>query len=90
MEVGDHAGSHTEIVRRENELIGPSFEFFQMSVGTYCRFNRTHHGSSDSTDLATVVLTLVHNTHNISVHDHLFGIHLMLCQIFHVDFTEVS
>lgn len=35
MEICHHAGSHAEIIRREDKLIRPALELFQMTIRTY-------------------------------------------------------
>ena len=61
-----------------------------MTIRTYGRLDRTHHGSSDRTNLVPLILSLVHDIHYIGIYDHLLRIHFMLCQIFHVDLTEIT
>ena len=90
MEVCDHAGCHTEVIRREYELISPPFKLFQVAVRTDSRFDSTHHGRTDCTNLASVIFRRIHDIHDIPVHDHLLRIHLMLGQIFHIDFAEIA
>ena len=43
MKVSNHAVGYREIIRRENELIGPSVKFFQMTIRTYRSLYRAHH-----------------------------------------------
>ena len=61
-----------------------------MAIRTDSRFDSTHHGRTDRTNLSAVILCRIHDVHDISVHDHLLRIHLMLGQIFHIDFAEVA
>ena len=90
MEVRNHTGRHTEVIRRENELISPPFKLFQVTVCTDSCFDSAHHGGTDCTNLSSVIFCRIHDIHDIPVHDHLLRIHLMLGQVFHIDFAEIT
>ena len=90
MEVSYQASGYREVVWREDELIGPTFVFLQMTVSTNGCFDGTHYSSTYCSDAATFVYSIVYDAASIGFHKHLFTIHLMLSKVFYVDFTEVS
>ena len=71
MEVAYHSVGYREVVRREDKLVGPSFEFFQMSVCTYGSFDGTHHCSTYGTHTAATVFGLVDNAACFCIDKHL-------------------
>ncbi len=85
MKIGDQAVGECEFIGGENEFIGPSVLRFQVPVGAYGRFHRTEYGCADRTDVLLFVFGLVYPFAQFLRNDHLFRLHLMLCQIFHID-----
>ena len=61
-----------------------------MAVCTHSCFNGTHHGSTNGTYLVASVFGFVDDAAGFCVDEHLFRIHFMLGQIFHVDVAEVA
>ena len=59
VEVGNHGVSQSEVIRWEDELVGPSVELLQHSVGTYRSLCGTHGADAHCTDVVTLFLGLV-------------------------------
>ena len=59
IEVGYGTVCKTEIVWREDELVGPSVECLHHTVGSDSRFSCLHHAGTDSADAMAGKLGLV-------------------------------
>ena len=90
VEVGYQGVRHTELVRREYELIGPSLKLLQQAVGTHGTLRSTGGAHADAADTMTSLLRAVHDVASLLMHEHLFRRHLVLRQILHLDRVEVT
>ena len=90
VEIGNHTVGHTEIVGREDELVGPSVIFLQQSVGTYGGLRGTGRADANGTDVMSAALGFVDNVAGLSVDDHLLRAHLVLGQVFHLNALEIA
>ena len=79
-----------ELVRGEDEFVGPSFKLLDAVVSAARSFEGALHGGADSHNLAFFVLGLVDNAAAFFVDKHLFRVHFVLRKVFHVGVTEVS
>ena len=90
LEITNHAVSQGELVRRENELIRPSFELFQSLVGTYCRLDSSHHRRAYGTDTFSCGFRFIDRIAGFPRNEHLFRIHLMFGQVLDIDVPEIT
>ena len=72
IEVGHKGIGHTEIVRREDELISPALELLQQSVGTHGTLCGTGCTDTYGTHTVTSLLRAVHDVTGLLVDEHLF------------------
>ena len=84
MEVGNHRVGQVEVVGREDELVCPSLVFLQVVVGTDGGFHCALHCGSNGHHLVAFGVRSVHLVAAVLVDEHLFGVHFVLREVFHV------
>ena len=90
VEIGDHRIGQSELIGREDELIGPSLILLQHAVGTYSGLGGLDDAGAHSTDMVLLELGLVDDAAGLGADEHLLGVHLVLGQVFHLDVVEVA
>ena len=81
VEVGDHAVRDVEVVRREDELVGPPVVGLQVVLRAHARFHGAHGGGAHGADALAGVLGAVHHVAGLALDDHLLGVHLVLGEV---------
>ena len=90
IEVGNHRVCQSEVVRREDELIGPAVKLLQHSVSTDGRLCGTQRADADSTHVVALCLGIVGNAAGLSIDNHLLRTHLVLGEILDLDGVETA
>ena len=90
IEVGHHAIGQSELIRREDKLIGPSVKLLHHSICTHRSLCSLDHTCTDGTNMMTGTLGVVDQFASLLADMHLLGVHLVLGKVFHLDFMEVA
>ena len=90
MEVGNQVGGHSEIIRRENEAVGPPVVCLHMAAHAFGCYNGTEHRCSHSHNSVILVAGMIHSLDKFWRGNHLFRIHAMFGKVFHINLAESS
>ena len=90
MEVGDHAVSHREGVRREDELVGPAVERLDFTINRLGGLQGFHGGGADGKHIVVPLVSRIDQVAAFLVHIHLFRVTLMFGEVLHFDVAEVA
>ena len=90
MEIGHDRIRNGVLVRREDELVGPSVVGVYLLVGSHVCFEGAHDRYADGEDLVAEAVGAVDVIGRLLGDDHPFGIHPVLGEILHVDAAEVA
>src|SRR5665647_1873410 len=90
MKVGYHTVGNTEIIRRENEFVGPALKRFKHAIGRDRSLKCPHHGSTNGTDTMLLFFGSIDNIYRFLFDPDLFRVHLVFGQILHINTSEVS
>ena len=90
IEVGNQGIGQTEVVGREDELVGPSVVLLQQTVGTHSRLGCPQRADAYGTDMARGCLGIVDNTAGLRFNLHLLRAHLVLRQVFYLNGVKAT
>ena len=90
MEVGDEGVGHRELIRREDELVGPAVEGADLFLGRDVGLEGAGHRHADGEDLVAARLGAVDRGGGLLGDRELLGVHLVLGEVFHVHVVEMG
>ena len=90
VEVGDHHVGDGEVVRREDEFVGPAVVGTDFAGDGDGALDGAHGGGADNTDFVAIVLCIHDGVASLRRDVHLFGIHAMLGKVFDFDVLKVA
>ena len=90
IEVRDHRVGKSEVIRWEDELIGPAIVLLQHTVGANGCLRSLHHACTHSTHMVSGTLCVVHQLAAVGIDAHLLRVHLVLCEVLHLYVVEVA
>ncbi len=89
MKVGNHGIRNREVVRRENEFIGPAFiSFYHPIDGNGC-FEGFHGSGTYRANFMTLMFCCVDGLYRGFLNVHFLGIHFVFGEVFHFDGSKV-
>ena len=90
IEVRYHRVGKSEVVRREDELVGPSLILLQHSISANSCLSSLNNTCTYSTHMAALLLCLVDDSASLSTDVHLLRVHLVLGKVLNFDVVEVA
>ena len=90
IEVGYHRVGNTELVRREDELVGPALILLEHLVRAYGGLGSLDYTCAYCAHVVSVLLGSVHCLAGISSNKHLLGVHLVLRKVLDFYIVEVA
>ena len=90
IEVGHHRVGQSELVGREDELIGPTLVLLQQAVSTHSGLCGAGHTGAYDADAVLGEFRGVHNLAGLLRDEHLLGRHLVLREVLDLDGIEAA